>query len=42
MSTFKNKNNLKTMKAEISYKIKNNEADGQNLLVLIKKKRVYH
>ena len=37
MSTFKNKNNLKTIKAEISYKIKNNEADGQNLLVLIKK-----
>ena len=39
MSTFQNKNSLRTIEAEISYKIENNEA-RPSLLVLIRKKRV--
>ena len=39
MSTFKNKNSLRTVEAQIVQKLKNNEA-RQNLLVLQKKKRV--
>ena len=37
MSTFKNKNSLRTIEAQIVQKLKNNEA-RQNLLVLQKKK----
>ena len=40
MSTFKNKNSLRTIEAQIVQKLKNNEA-RPNLLVLIKKKRVH-
>ena len=36
MSAIKNKNSLRTTEAEISYKIKNNDGLGKNLLVLIK------
>ena len=39
MSTFKNKNSLRTIEAQTVQKLKNNEL-GQNLLVLIKRKRV--
>ena len=39
MSTFQNKNSLRTIEAEISNKIENNEA-RPSLLVLIRKKRV--
>ena len=41
MSTFKNKNSLRTIEAQIAQKLKNIIMRlGQNLLVLIKKKRV--
>ena len=39
MSIFKNKNSLRAIEAQIVQRLKNNEL-GQNLLVLIKKKRV--
>ena len=39
MSTFKIKNSLRTIEAEIYQKVKNNEA-GPKLLFLINKKRV--
>ena len=40
MSTFKNKNSLRTMEAETSYKIKNNEA-RPNFTGSYRKKRVF-
>ena len=39
MSTFKNKNSLRTIEAEISYKVKNNEARPK-FTSSYKKKRV--
>ena len=41
MSTFKNKNSLRTIEAQIVQKLKNNEA-RPNLLVLIEKEKRVH